>query len=206
MVTEGNKQEGHAFTCLLEPCKSDWTCSTAESCETEDSLCELPEWDLLLNYFHKRYVFNYHSFKSSFTVFRHEYIENSEMLNLLNCLIHKSAFIFQPFSLKQFWKQFWKEKPSENTLMKDFKMFSKKGGDDIKSQQGTATLSSPFVYSFPELTWFRCSIHAYAAFCSFACSFTTNKGQILQNWICGTSAEISIACIHLAGNVCICAI
>lgn len=36
--------------------------------------------------------------------------------------------------------------------MKDFKMFFKKGGDDIKSQQGTATLASPFVYSFPKLT------------------------------------------------------
>lgn len=36
--------------------------------------------------------------------------------------------------------------------MKDFKRFSKKGGGDIKNQQGTATLASPFVYYFPKLT------------------------------------------------------
>lgn len=36
--------------------------------------------------------------------------------------------------------------------MKEFKIFSKKGGSDVKSQQGTAAFASPFFCSFPKLT------------------------------------------------------
>lgn len=50
-----------------------------------------------------------------------------------------------------------KRNTSENALMKDFKTRSKEGSGDIKSQRGTATFASLFVYFFLEahFTWMK---------------------------------------------------